>query len=54
MNKFGENALILPCTPLGILKMLDSRKITIKGKSIVIIGKGKLVGDPLERLLSMR
>lgn len=36
-----------PCTPLGIIKMLESLPITLKGKHAVIIGASNIVGKPL-------
>jgi methylenetetrahydrofolate dehydrogenase (NADP+)/methenyltetrahydrofolate cyclohydrolase len=44
LEELGEKADIIPPTPLGILKMLDSKKINLSGKEGVMIGKGKLVG----------
>ena len=41
---------LIPCTPLGIINLLDYYKIDIK-KNIVIIGRSNLVGLPLFHLL---
>jgi methylenetetrahydrofolate dehydrogenase (NADP+)/methenyltetrahydrofolate cyclohydrolase len=46
----GRNA-ILPATPKGILTMLESKKIELKGKDAIIIGRSNIVGKPAAMLL---
>jgi len=41
-----------PCTPLGIMELLKSRNIEIKGKEVVIIGRSLLVGKPLSVMMT--
>ena len=41
---------LLPCTPLGILKLLDHYGIELEGKLAVIINRSDLVGKPLAKL----
>lgn len=41
----------LPCTPYGILKLLQSKDITLEGKHAVIIGRSNIVGKPMGQLL---
>ena len=43
-----------PCTPLGILRLLDSTGIELKGKRAVVIGRSALVGKPVAFLLLER
>jgi methylenetetrahydrofolate dehydrogenase (NADP+) / methenyltetrahydrofolate cyclohydrolase len=43
---------LLPCTPTGIIKLLDYYNINIEGKNIVIIGRSLIVGKPLSMMLS--
>jgi len=44
---------IIPCTPKGILSLLDHYKIPIKAKQSVVIGRSQIVGLPLfHQLLS--
>ncbi|GGK02766.1 bifunctional protein FolD [Lentibacillus kapialis] len=45
------NDTFLPCTPLGILTMLQSYGIQIEGKHAVIIGRSNIVGKPVGQLL---
>lgn len=40
-----------PATPMAIFWLLAGYNIELKGKKVVIIGKGKLVGKPLEKML---
>jgi methylenetetrahydrofolate dehydrogenase (NADP+) / methenyltetrahydrofolate cyclohydrolase len=46
----GQEAFF-PCTPLGILEMLRSENIEIKGKNVVVIGRSNIVGKPVGQLL---
>ena len=41
----------IPCTPLGIIKLLESYNIELEGKHAVVVGKSNLVGKPLSVLL---
>lgn len=41
----------LPCTPKGIIKLLDKAGITIEGKKAVVIGRSNIVGLPAAKLL---
>lgn len=43
---YGEDGLI-PCTPKGILELLDYYKISLRAKHVVIVGRSNLVGKPL-------
>jgi methylenetetrahydrofolate dehydrogenase (NADP+)/methenyltetrahydrofolate cyclohydrolase len=42
---------VLPCTPAGILKLLQASNISTEGKHVVIIGRSNIVGKPLANLL---
>ena len=46
----GEEAL-LPCTPAGIIQMLERENIDIAGKSCVVIGRSNIVGKPAALLM---
>lgn len=45
---------ILPCTPRGIITILDKYNIDIKGKNVAVIGSSNIVGLPLSLLLLKR
>lgn len=48
LGKFYQGTLkILPPTVNGILRLLKNYKIKLKGKNVVIVGAGRLVGFPL-------
>lgn len=42
---------LLPCTPKGIVKLLDHYSIELAGKNVIIINRSNLVGKPLLKLL---
>lgn len=42
---------IIPCTPLGILKLLKRYNIPLQGKNAVVMGRSILVGKPMGLLL---
>lgn len=42
---------ILPCTPKGIIKLLKSANIEIKGKRVCVMGRSNIVGLPVTKLL---
>ncbi len=52
LNK-GQDALV-PCTPLGITKILETYKIDPTGKHCVIIGRSQIVGKPMASLMLKR
>lgn len=43
---------LYPCTPLGILTLLNAYEIDLDGASVAIVGRGITVGRPLAMLLS--
>jgi methylenetetrahydrofolate dehydrogenase (NADP+)/methenyltetrahydrofolate cyclohydrolase len=45
---------LAPCTPLGIIRLLEHYKINLTGKNIVVIGKSNIVGKPMATLLLNR
>lgn len=49
-----NNSYFIPCTPLGILNLIDYYKIDVANKNIVVIGKSNIVGKPISELLIER
>lgn len=41
----------LPCTPKGIIRMLDRAGVEISGKEAVVVGRSNIVGLPVSKLL---
>ena len=50
----GQQPHVYPCTPKGILLLLDEYNIEIAGKHAVIIGRSNIVGKPLAQMLLNR
>ena len=50
----NEDPLFVPCTPQGIIELILSTGIEIKGKKAVVIGRSNLVGKPASLLLLYR
>lgn len=46
MLEFNKAELI-PCTPLGVISLLQAEGIKIVGKNVVIVGKGDTAGAPM-------
>lgn len=44
----------LPCTPAGVIRLLDFYGIEIEGKRCVVIGRSNIVGKPMAHLLLER
>ncbi len=51
VDALGAQATHDPATPTAILWLLAGYNVDLRGKKVVLIGKGKLVGQPLERML---
>jgi len=47
----GEAPNVYPCTPKGILLLLDEYKIDLSGKHAVVIGRSNIVGRPVAQML---
>lgn len=41
----------VPCTPLGVMRLLDEYKIDVRGKNAVVVGASNIVGKPMASLL---
>ena len=44
----------VPCTPAGVMALLDEYKIPIQGKRAVVVGRSNIVGKPMAMLLLHR
>lgn len=51
VDALGAKSDFQPATPMAILWLLSGYNIDLKGKKILLIGRGKLVGGPLEKIL---
>jgi len=41
----------IPCTPYGVMKMLEAANVPLKGAEAVIVGRSNIVGKPMAMLL---
>ena len=48
------HARLAPCTPLGVMNMLERAGVPIEGRHAVVIGRSSLVGKPLALMLIAR
>ncbi len=51
INLLNKETSLVPCTPKGIMTLLNYYKIDLIGKRVVIVGRSHLVGLPLFHLL---
>lgn len=51
VDALGAHAQFDPATPMAILWLLAGYNIDLAGKRVLLVGRGKLVGQPLERIL---
>ena len=47
----GDKDAIMPCTPKGIMTILEHENIDLQGKNVVIAGRSNIVGKPLANLM---
>ncbi len=53
-NMYKGDSGFSPATPLAVLKLLDFYDIDLRGKNVVIVGRGNAVGKPLSLLMLRR
>lgn len=51
LAKKGGKPLFVPCTPKGVMTLLEKSAIKIKGKHAVVLGRSDIVGAPVSYLL---
>jgi methylenetetrahydrofolate dehydrogenase (NADP+)/methenyltetrahydrofolate cyclohydrolase len=52
VDALGAEATFDPATPMAIMWLLAGYNVDLRGKRILLVGKGKLVGAPLERIFT--
>lgn len=52
VDALGKHALFDPATPMAIMWLLAGYNIDLRGKKVLLIGRGKLVGAPLEKIFN--
>lgn len=51
VDGFKPNSAFAPCTPEGIMHILHKEVGDLTGKDVLVIGRGKLVGEPIVKML---
>jgi methylenetetrahydrofolate dehydrogenase (NADP+)/methenyltetrahydrofolate cyclohydrolase len=49
----GE-AVFPPCTPFGVLRLLEHEGVTLEGQNVVVVGASNIVGKPMAAMLMQR
>lgn len=52
VDGFSQSSPFTPCTPLGVLTLLEKLNVDVRGKWVTLVGYGKLVNKPLFPILS--
>lgn len=51
VDALGQSPDFEPATPMAIMWLLAGYNVELRGKKVLLVGRGKLVGAPLEKLL---
>lgn len=54
VDGFNKNSEFYPCTPLGVMKILDAIDYDLDGKNVLVCGQSDIVGRPLVDMLLKR
>lgn len=48
------NSIFSPCTPYGVVKLLEYERIRVEGQNVVVVGASNIVGKPMALMLMQR
>jgi methylenetetrahydrofolate dehydrogenase (NADP+)/methenyltetrahydrofolate cyclohydrolase len=48
------NTIFSPCTPYGVVKLLENEDVRIEGQNVVVVGASNIVGKPMALMLMAR
>ncbi|KAK9385952.1 formate--tetrahydrofolate ligase-domain-containing protein [Lipomyces mesembrius] len=51
LAKRGGSPLFVPCTPKGVMVLLETAGVELTGKNVVVLGRSDIVGSPVSYLL---
>ncbi|WP_207750706.1 bifunctional 5,10-methylenetetrahydrofolate dehydrogenase/5,10-methenyltetrahydrofolate cyclohydrolase [Anaeromonas gelatinilytica] len=51
---YQGDEVIIPCTPKGIMRLLEEYKVEIESKNVVVIGRSNILGKPISMLMLNR
>ena len=54
LSSRASDPLFSPCTPAGVIKLLDSAGVPIAGSHTVVLGRSDIVGSPVAAMLRKR
>ena len=50
----GDLGGLLPCTPSGVMRMLESSGVELEGSKAVVLGRSRIVGMPMALMLAQK
>ena len=50
----GEESIFPPCTPAGIVEMIQRTDVVVKGAEVVVVGRSNIVGKPVANMLMQK
>jgi len=50
----GESGGLLPCTPSGVIRILEASGVEIEGSRAVVLGRSRIVGMPMALMLAQK
>jgi methylenetetrahydrofolate dehydrogenase (NADP+)/methenyltetrahydrofolate cyclohydrolase len=50
----GESGGLLPCTPSGVIRILEASGVKIEGSRAVVLGRSRIVGMPMALMLAQK
>jgi methylenetetrahydrofolate dehydrogenase (NADP+)/methenyltetrahydrofolate cyclohydrolase len=53
-NLLAGSPTVVPCTPAGVMEILDHYEVELRGAEAVVVGRSRIVGKPLAQLLLAR
>jgi len=54
LNLNTRESLLPPCTPYGIIRMLELSNVSLKNKNAVVMGRSRIVGKPVAEMLQFK
>lgn len=51
VDGFRTDSLYMPCTPKGIMRLLDTTDVSLDGLNAVVVGRSDIVGKPMAKAL---
>ncbi|KAK6197857.1 mitochondrial C1 tetrahydrofolate synthase precursor [Scheffersomyces amazonensis] len=51
LSKRGGKPVFMPCTPSGVMELIKTTGISLRGKNAVVIGRSDIVGTPVSAML---